>query len=98
MDTEKTIVGAGESSRAPDGSAQIELLTQVHDILIEIVNSRVRHIGTFTAYLPQLDRLQCDMLCAAVGAIIEATPNDEAVRPAVAGTHQHLVGSLDGDK
>ena len=48
----------------------------MHDLLIEIVNSRVGHIGTFHAYLPQLDRLQCDMLCAAVGAIIEATPNN----------------------
>ena len=77
MDTEKTPIGAGESSPAPDGSAEIELLTQVHDLLIEIVNSRVGHIGAFTAYCPQLDRLQCDMLCAAVGAIIEATPNDQ---------------------
>jgi hypothetical protein len=54
--------------------AHTELLTQVHDLLIEIVNSRVGCCGTSSVYTPQLDRLQCDMLCAAVGAIVEVTP------------------------
>lgn len=60
-------------SECSDPSVEIELLTQARGLLVEIVKSRVGKMGPHTVYLPKLDRRHCDMLCAAIGAVIEGS-------------------------
>jgi hypothetical protein len=59
---------------APQGvDIPYELLIQMRVLLVEIVNSPMGHFGCLTGYLPQLDKIQCDMLCAALGVLVSVT-------------------------